>query len=323
MKKYWKEFWVGILLSFGFIGIVGLIGGRLDSIELLPDAGASWYYWKLPTKEFWPRLSAWSFYIFHQVSVWILIYLSQFKDSKKRNQRRIQLYGVNIFFILLHIVQTHIWYDGLAQDVPVMSSQGSVIVMLVLILIMDNKSRGLFFGKKYKGFERPTELIRKYHGYFIAWAIVYTFWYHPTIVTAGHLVGFFYMNLLFIQMSMIYTPVHMNKNWRLILEVGVLFHGTMVAIGQGNNMWPMFCFGFGFMTVVTQVYGLANKRVRIAIQALYIIGVIVVFGGFTGHRVMTDVHQITWIPIIEYGLVFVFLIVGELGFRFKDLVFKR
>lgn len=315
MKKYWKEFWIGILLSLVFVGIIGVFGGRLNSVELLPDQGASWYYWKLPTKEFWPRLSAWAFYLVHQVCVWLLIYLAQFKDRSKRNLRRMQLIAVNVFFIALHIVQTHIWYDGLAQDVPVMSSQGSVIVMLVLIIIMDNKRRGIFFGKKLKGFERPANFIRKYHGYFIAWAIVYTFWYHPTVVTNGHLVGFFYMNLLFLQMVMIYTPVHMNKYWMFALEVGVLFHGTMVAIGQGNNMWPMFCFGFGTMAVVTQVYGLGNKKLRLIIQGIYLLGVIIVFGGVTGHRVISDVHQVLWIPVIEYGLVFAFLIIGELGYR--------
>ena len=31
--------------------------------------------------------------------------------------------------------QTHIWYDGLAQDVPIWTSQFSVIIMLVIILL--------------------------------------------------------------------------------------------------------------------------------------------------------------------------------------------
>jgi hypothetical protein len=55
---------------------------------------------------------------------------------------------MNAFFIALHFLQTHIWYDGLAQDVSVWSSQVSVIIMLVWILLMENSRRGLFFGKK-------------------------------------------------------------------------------------------------------------------------------------------------------------------------------
>ena len=43
--------------------------------------------------------------------------------------------GANVFFIVLHFVQTHLWYDGLAQDVSILSSQGSVIVLLVFVLM--------------------------------------------------------------------------------------------------------------------------------------------------------------------------------------------
>ncbi|WP_212696004.1 hypothetical protein [Vallitalea pronyensis] len=314
MKKEWKMFWFGILISIGFVAVIGVLGYRFDSIELLPDQGASWYYWKLPNKEFWPRLTAWAFYIIHQLLVWLLIYAAQFGDREKRKKHRNQLIIVNIFFIALHILQSHIWYDGLAQDVPVFSSQGSVIVMLILIIIMDSQRRGIFFGKKVKrlpiigSLKEPVTFIRKYHGYFISWAIVYTFWYHPTVATSGHLVGFFYMFLLFIQLSMIYTPVHMNKYWMFTLEVLVLFHGTMVAIGQQNNMWPMFLFGFATMAVVTQIYGLGlPKWLLRTIQAIYLIGVIVVFGGFTGHKTIDQVHQVLWIPIIEYLVVFVVL----------------
>ena len=318
MNKYWKIFWLGILIALVFTGLIGVLGSRLNSVELLPDQGASWYYWKLPTKEFWPQLTAWSFYIIHQVSIWLLIYVAQFKDIKKRNLRRAQIIIVNVFFVALHIVQTHIWYDGLAQDVPVFSSQGSVIIMLILILIMENDRRGLFFGKKIGGFNSVKAFIKKYHGYFISWALIYTFWYHPTVSTPGHLVGFFYMFLLFIQLSLLYTPVHMNKYWKFVLEVGVLFHGTIVAIYQGNGMWPMFCFGFATMLVVTQIYGIdLPKWARLLVQGIYIAGVIIVFGGFTGIKTISQVHQITWIPIIEYALVFVFLFFGEGIHRIK------
>jgi hypothetical protein len=316
MKNVWKRFWLGIVISGIFISIIGMLGYRLDNMELLPDQGASWYYWKLPNKEFWPRVTAWSFYFIHQILIWLLIYVAQFGDVKKRKIRRNQMAFVNIIFIALHIVQTHIWYDGLAQDVPVMSSQGSVIVMLVLIIIMDSERRGIFFGRKITKFpllgnsKGIVTFVKRYHGYFVAWAVIYTFWYHPTVATPGHLVGFFYLFLLFIQLSMVYTPVHMNKYWMFTLEVLVLFHGTLVAIGQQNNMWPMFLFGFATMTMVTQIYGLGiPKWLLKSIQILYLIGVIFVFGGFTGHRTIGEVHQILWIPIIEYLLVFVFVYV--------------
>jgi len=34
--------WAGIAFSFIFTAVIWLAGGRLDSIELLPDTGPSW-----------------------------------------------------------------------------------------------------------------------------------------------------------------------------------------------------------------------------------------------------------------------------------------
>lgn len=306
-----RKFLTSIAVAGGIIGLTALFGGLLDKIVLLPDQGASWYYWKLPTKETLPRLTAWLGYILHQLFIWYGIYQLQTSkdDTKKWNT---WLLGMNLVFVLLHFVQTHIWYDGLAQDVPVFSSQGSVILMLVLVLIMENRRRGLFFGKKINGFKDITDFIFKYHGYYIAWAVVYTFWYHPMVSTSGHLVGFFYIFLLLIQGSMAKTKMHSNRNWVFFIEVLVLFHGTTVAVGQANNMWPMFGFGFGFIAVVTQIYLLKMKPIyRLGIQLLYIIGALIVFvGGFAGKSI-SDIHQITWIPVIEYALVFIILFFGE------------
>jgi len=53
-------------------------------------------------------------------------------------------------------------------------------------------------------------------------------------------------------------------------------------------------------------------------QILYILGVIWIYGGFTGIKTIDQVHQITWIGIIEYGLVFVFMFVLEGGWRLKQ-----
>ena len=45
--------------------------------------------------------------------------------------------AANGLFVALHIWQTRVFYDGLAQDTSVMASQFSVIFMLVFVLIMD------------------------------------------------------------------------------------------------------------------------------------------------------------------------------------------
>jgi hypothetical protein len=190
-----------------------------------------------------------------------------------------------------------VWYDGLAQDVSIWSSQASVIVLLVWVLLMENRRRGMFFGKKLPIKQEIIRFARKYHGYFFAWATIYTFWYHPMEPTSGHLIGFFYMFLLLLQGSLFFTRIHTNRWWTLAQEVIVLAHGALVAVMQGNEMWRMFAFGFGGIFVITQMHGLGLSRlVRWIILALYIAAALVAYGLWD----LTMIHQITWIPIIEY-----------------------
>ena len=301
-----RPLWIGIAGSLVLTGLIWVLGGRLDSIALLPDQGAAWYYWKLPNPTLWSRLSAWLFYALHQIFFWGIIYYGARDTGRKwanglRRSNVIALAG-NAVFILLHILQSHLWYDGLAQDVPIWSSQGSVILMLVMVLLMENQRRGLFFGKKVPISKEIVRIVRQYHGYVFAWAFVYTFWFHPTVATSGHLIGFFYMFLLMVQGSLFYSRAHLNRWWMVSLEASVLLHGALVAVMQGNSLWPMFGFGFGGLFVITQMHGLKLSRlVRGVILAIYIGLALFVYAG----RGLANIHQITWIPIIEYLLVFV------------------
>ena len=296
--------WMGVLLSLIFAGAIWAAGSRLASIPHLPDAGASWYYWRLTQPTFWGRLTYWVLYVAHQIAFWATIYYAQSRvKGYKAGLRTINLValGVNALFIVLHFVQTHIWYDGLAQDVSIWSSQGSVILMLVLVLLMENSRRGLFFGKKAPLPKRAVAIARKYHGYVFAWATVYTFWYHPMEDTSGHLVGFFYMFLLLLQGSLFLTRVHVNRWWMLVQEVTVLVHGTLVAVMQGNDLWPMFAFGFGGILIITQMHGLGlSRRARGAVLALYVVAALVVYG----QKGWLRLNEIVRIPLIEYALVF-------------------
>jgi hypothetical protein len=54
---------------------------------------------------------------------------------------------LNAGYGLPHILQTHLFYDGLAQDVPVWSSQYAVIGMLVIMVYSTVTRRGFFLGK--------------------------------------------------------------------------------------------------------------------------------------------------------------------------------
>ena len=309
--------WFVFAFSFLMVGVTWLVSPLLASFRatLLPDAGAAWYYWKLPHPELWASISMWVLYLGHQITVWVLI--AKLKNDARPAAGEIGKYNLylliaNAIFIVLHLVQTVLFYDALAQFVPVMSSQGSVIVMLVMMLILLNGRRGLFFGKKVALPPLGVNMTQKTHGFYIAWAVVYTFWFHPMEGTLGHLLGFLYLFLLMGQMSLARTSWHTKIGWLTFLEVFVALHGAVVAILASNGMWPMFFFGFMMMFIVTQVYGILKSRIAIAgITASYIALVLVTYSGslanlFTGTRVgWSLIHQITWIPIILYALVFV------------------
>jgi hypothetical protein len=306
-----RALWGGILFSLVFTGVIWWAGGRLASVPHLPDTGPSWYYWQLPRPTLWSRATAWGFYALHQIAFWGLIAYAQTRVKRyTAGLHRVNLVAlaVNAFFILVHFVQTHVWYDGLAQDVSIWSSQGSVILMLVMILLMENSRRGLFFGKKAPLPQQAMAFARKYHGYVFAWATVYTLWYHPMEPTIGHLIGFFYMFLLLLQGSLFLTRVHVNRWWMVVQEATVLVHGTLVAVMQGNNLWPMFAFGFGGIFVITQMHGLRlSLGVRSLILALYVGAALLVYS----QRGWVQLNEIVRIPIIEYAAVF--LLAGLIG----------
>ncbi len=324
MKQDKKVLLISIAVSLILTALVWFfddVVGLVPDVYLAPDTGASHYYWKLTPEDasFITRFIVWGLYLVHQLLAFYFVFkLSKQKVSTKLTSLNWRLLTVTFIFTIAHMIQTYVTYDGLAQDVSVFSSQGSVIVMLVLILIMGNKRRGLFFGKKVKLPQSGQNNIMKYHGYFITWAIIYTFWYHPVVSTPGHLFGFFYMFLLMLQMSFANTSVHMNRIWNLILEVTVFFHGTTVAILQGNGMWPMFAFGFAFIFVITQIHSLKLKKwVYPTVLVIYLLAALVVYNDIFGYKEFAMIHQITWIPIIEYGLVFVLIYVASIPNLFK------
>ncbi len=306
--------WGGIAFSLAFTGLIWLLGDRLTQFYKLPDQGAAWYYWKLADPTWVTRLSAWGLYLLHQITIWGLIYYAQTRVKKYTaglHPVNVAALGANALFIVLHLIQTHIFYDGLAQDVSIFSSQGSVIVMLVWIILMENKRRGVFFGKKVPLSTALVDWARKYHGYVFSWAIIYTFWYHPTENTQGHLIGFLYMFLLMLQSSLFLTRLHVNKFWMVTQEVTVAIHGTLVAMQQGNNIWPMFFFGFLAIFLITQMWGLGLSRAwQLGLTLLFAALATAVYWG----RPLAFISEVVRIPLIEYLSVFVLalLIIGPL-----------
>ncbi|HET8845009.1 MAG TPA: hypothetical protein VFN35_26280 [Ktedonobacteraceae bacterium] len=305
--------WLGIAFSFLFTGAIWLTGFSLQGFPHLPQPAndPSWYFWKLPTPTPITEFTAWGGYALQQLFCWGVIWYAQTHVKKYTTTlhaiNKVALLG-NALFILLHWLQTHLWYDGLAANVSVFSSQGSVIVLLVWVLLMENNRRGLFFGKKVPFQQRVVQFARKYHGYFFSWAIVYTFWYHPMENTPGHLIGFLYMFLLMLQSSLFFTRIHLNKYWTFTQEILVLFHGTLVALMQAHGLWPMFFFGFAAIFVLTQMHGLNLKSwMKWGLTLLLALGAVIVYSG----RGVSHLWEIGAIPLIDYPAVLIlFLLLG-------------
>jgi len=262
-----------------------------------------WYEWQLAEPTAWTRASAWGGYLAHQLTLWWLI--ARAKASKLPYTRGLHPINVlalaaNAFFIGLHWVQTRIWYDGLAQDVHEATSFASVAVMLVVILVMENRRRGLFFGRPLALVTEAGEVARRWHGYYFAWAIVYTFWYHPMENASGHLAGFFYMFLLLLQGSLFFTRSHVNRWWTLTLEMMVMVHAVFVGVMNGNR-WEHFVAGLLGIFVVTQVHGLPwSRAARLATGLAYVAGVLALYAAGRG---LEKAWEVAVIPIWDYVAV--------------------
>lgn len=309
-----KVLWGGVLFSLVFTAIIWLLRAPLEALHptFLPDAGFHWYWWKLPERTLVAQITAWGFYLAHQFAIWGIIFYAQKRKERKEVRYTTGLHnfnywalGINAFFVVLHLVQTHVWYDALAMDLSPVTSQASVVIMLVMILMMETPRRGLIFGYRTPLPKRALDFTKKYHGYIFSWAIIFTFWYHPMEASSGHLLGFFYTFLLMIQGSLFLTRAHLNRWWTFSLEFAVLVHGTMVAVMQANNIWPMFFFGFAGILVLTQIHGLGlSRRTRALIIATYIGSALWIYNG----RGFDKLDELIRIPIIEYLAVYVIAI---------------
>ncbi|MFX0033953.1 MAG: hypothetical protein ACFE9P_14945 [Candidatus Hermodarchaeota archaeon] len=336
--------WIGLII-FTFIEVllIFLLEPllRINFPPLDPDTGPADYYWTLNIRDALTMVITWTFYGAHQVSVWLVIYWAHMNYRKKTLDRKKVIRYISamsiilISFTLLHLFQTQLWYDGLAQDVPILTSQGSVIVMLSILLVMQNPKRGIFFGKKEKKLMRPevAKVFMTNHQIIFSWALVYTFWFHPMDSSPALLSGFFFMGLLFIQMTLAYTRIHLNKWWILICESYVVIHATIVAIAQWLDfgadppMWPMFLLGFLAMLVFTYIHGLGLRNwVRWLIVISYAVFLVIMYlpspFGFGRSTTYLLRLEFLWIPLILYLIAFIAAFLGHIYLNLKKKKIK-
>ena len=301
-----KYIWIGIIVSVLLTAIIGLAARNLSGFQIVGKTIPFAYPWRLTEPNVMAHLTAWTGYLLHNILAWAVIFLAQRQKPKYGNNLRWfnwTMIAINIIFALVHVLQTRFFYDGLAQSVPEITALGSVAVMLVFIIILETPRRGMILGKKFKFKEGFIYIVRKYHSYFFTWAIIYDYWYHPTVGTFGHLMGFYYNFLIMVQATLLFNRAHLNKWWTFFLEVFVLIHAVAVAIFQGQEMWPMFAFGFGAMVILTQMYGLGLSSWSRRALAVGFIVTIVAYYGLSGQ--LANIHEVFRIPFIDYTFIFI------------------
>lgn len=317
-----KFIFIGALVSAALTAVIGLTAANLSGFQIVGHTVAFADPWRLTEPNAMARLTAWGGYLLHNLLAWGIIYFAQREKPKYANNLRWfnwAMIGVTIIFSLLHVVQTQYFYDGLAQSVPEITALGSVAVMLMIIIILEAPRRGLIFGHKFKFKDGFIYIVRKYHSYFFTWAIIYDYWYHPTVGTFGHLMGFYYNFLIMVQATLLFNRAHLNKWWTFFLEVFVLIHAVAVAIFQGREMWPMFAFGFGAMIILTQMYGLGlNTWTK---RSLAIIFILLAVGYYTYAGNIAGINEVIRIPLIDYAVIFllygIYLIINWMINLFK------
>lgn len=294
----------GFAFAGGITAVIGWTAGALTSFDTVGPTEPFAYPWRLREPNDAARVTAWAGYALHNLAAWLVIAMVRRRHLKYASSFRwpnVAMLIVHVGFALLHVVQTQIWYDGLARDVPEVTALGSVALMLMVVLALENPRRGLVLGKRVTFPRSMVQIVREYHGYLFTWALIYTFWYHPTEATAGHLVGFFYLLLLLWQSVLVMTRAHLDRRWTLALEILVIPHAVVVAWLQGKGLWPMFLFGFTAVFVLTQMYAFDwPSLVRRLIWGGYVLAVVIVYGQMDR---FAAAHEVLRIPVLDYGVV--------------------
>jgi len=310
----------GVGWAVAFTSIIGLTAAGLSDFKIIGPGEAFAYPWRLSTPNEVARLTAWAGYVCHQLATWAVLWAAQRQRpgfSKNFRWFNWAMLGIHSLFIGLHTLQSHLFYDALAVDVPEVTALGSVALMLMIVLALEAPRRGLFWGY---GKAQPAgmfDALKRSHGTLFTWALVYTFWYHPTEGTLGHLMGFAYLFALLWQSVLLFQRSHLDRRWTLALEFLVIPHGVLVAIHQGKGLWPMFAFGFSAIFVITQMHGLQwSLRTRQIIASLWLVSVMATYVALDRLSLW---HEVLRIPVLDYGVVGLLV----LGFWLRNLAKKR
>ncbi|KAI9279076.1 hypothetical protein BY458DRAFT_503064 [Sporodiniella umbellata] len=287
-------------------------GSRFINGKYTPFA----YPWRLLHPNELGQHMAWSAYIVHQLGQWFILAKVQFGTQNNANRwsddyqwwnwQMVYLNGSMLIFKLVH---GHIYYDGLAANVPEGIAQGSVVNILVLAIIIAITKRGVIFGMGKGTSTNVVQFVKKYHGYIMSFGTVLNFHYHPVEGTMGHFFGFVYQCLLIWQSTNFLHKTHRSKSWILLLETWVFIHGTLTAIIQPGIGWQIFSYGFMSIFLMNQIFQLPISQSRLFMTMIYSIFLFSMLLGFEKDKAY---YRATFIPISEYICVYVILTIGNI-----------
>ena len=108
LNRVWS---IAIILAVLATSCILFLKSSLDQVNLLPDQGAAWYFWKRPDPNFASQASAWGGYLAHQFFIWAVIIWA--KKNREVLKDRTKLHFINWIalagtaaFGVLHFFQT-------------------------------------------------------------------------------------------------------------------------------------------------------------------------------------------------------------------------
>ena len=356
MNSYTGLF-LGVMFSLIVLAATRLLGRKLRiNFPRLPVwRGVLWYRWKsLPSKEaleFSPftginfpyslkvrARSAWIGFFLHLTFVFSMIVWAEIRYSNNRAHNcpnpappdwcswttvlelphYIFLAGTGLF-MLLHLLQTHLKYDGIAQDTAELCPIIGTVLTLVVLALMQQTERGLVFGYGLEGetFIALTNIARRFHPFVVAWNIMFTFWYHPMEGGWHHLPGFLPLFCILIQGCLLFTTAHLNPIWRVGLELMGFPHAIYVEYTHPDRCrWKMLLTGVLLTPLVVHFH---QFNISVAVMATLFIGYISLVILLYRNMPMSQWTEPLHFPILIFSLIFVVYGLLYIPYRITNL----
>ena len=92
LNRVWS---IAIILAALATSCILFLQPSLDQVNLLPDQGAAWYFWKRSDPNLASQASAWGGYLVHQFFIWgVIIWAKKIERPSKIGQSFISLTGL-------------------------------------------------------------------------------------------------------------------------------------------------------------------------------------------------------------------------------------